>query len=165
MKADVVILGAVALVTAFFFWNTASVTAKYADPATINSPIVPKSIIQAIIEKIQSGSPWLQPINTVFINPLTTPQGGTEYSARFMFLDTRGFFGNQFDVTASVSPDGGVNIIKQVTTSTPSAIGPFDAFTADKYQSYSDVNTSLSLQLRQALQQTRQLPGETKVLA
>jgi len=166
MKTDLAILGAVALVMAYFFWNTSSLTtARYADPAPSGNTPVPRSIIQAIIEKIQAGSPWLQPVNTVFINPQTSPQGGTEYNARFMFLDTRGFFGEQYDVTATVSPEGLVNLLKKTFTSSPAPDGPFERFSPDKYQSYSDINTSLGLQLRQALQQTRELPGTTDVSA
>ena len=162
MKPDVIILGTVALVTAFFLWNSSSV--KYADPAS-GPPSVQRNIIQAIIEKIQAGAPWLQPVNTVFINPMTTAQGGTEYNARIMFLDTRGFFGEQYDVTASVGPDGLVNILKKTATSSPSHAGPFERFQPDKYKSYSNITDSLSLQLRQALQQSRELPGTTSVLS
>jgi hypothetical protein len=31
-----------------------------------------------------------------------------------MFLDTRGFFGEQYDVTATVAQDGGVNLLKNI---------------------------------------------------
>jgi hypothetical protein len=166
MKADVAILGAVALVTAYLFWSSSSLTAHYAaPPVPSNAPAVPRSIIQAIIEKIQSGAPWLQPVNTVFINPQTSAQGGTEYSARFMFLDTRGFFGEQYDVTATVGQDGVVNLLKKTFTSSPAPDGPFDRYMPDKYQNYSDVNESLQLQLRQALQQSHELPGTTNILA
>jgi len=166
MKTDVAILGVVALLTAYLFWNTSSLTAKYADPvAPINTPSVPRSIIQAIIEKIQAGAPWLQPVNTVFINPIRDPQGETNYNARFMFLDTRGFFGEQYDVTATVAPDGAVNLLRNTRTSSPSTDGPFERFTPDKYQSYSDVRDSLGFQLKQAVQQSRELPGTTNVVA
>jgi hypothetical protein len=166
MKADVAILGAVALVTAYLFWNTSSLTAKYADPIVpSNTPAVPRSIIQAIVEKIQAGAPWLQPVNTVYINPISDPQGGTSYDARFMFLDTRGFFGEQYDVTAAVSPEGIVNLMKNTHTSSPSASGVFDRFTPDKYQSYADIRDSLGFQMRQTMQQFGELPGTTNVLA
>jgi len=166
MKADVVILGAVPLVTAYMLWSSSSLTGHYASPvASSTSPAVPRSIIQAIVEKIQSGSPWLQPINTVFINPMADSKGTTNYNARFMFLDTRGFFGEQYDVTATVAPDGTVNLLKNTHTSSPSADGPFERFTSDKYQPYSDVRDNLSLQLKQVTKQFSELPGTTKVLA
>jgi hypothetical protein len=166
MKADVAILGTVALVTAYLFWTTSSMTARYADPvASSNTPAVPRSIIQAIVEKIQQGAPWLQPVNTVFINPIRDPQGGTNYNARLMFLDTRGFFGEQYDVTASVAPDGNVNLLKNTHTSSPSPGGVFERYVADKYQSYSDVRDDLAIQLRQATKQFHELPGTTKILA
>ena len=166
MKADVAILGAVALVTAYLFWSTSSLTAKYADPAgPSNTPAVSRSIIQAIIEKIQAGAPWLQPINTVYINPMSDSQGGTSYNARFMFLDTRGFFGEQYDVTAAVTPEGTVNLMKNTHTSSSSAGDVFERYSPDKYQAYSDIRDSLGIQLRQALQQTRELPGTTNIVA
>ena len=166
MKADVAILGAVALVTAYLFWSTSSLTAKYADPAgPSNTPAVPRGIIQAIVEKIQAGTPWLQPINTVYINPIRDPQGGTSYNARFMFLDTRGFFGEQYDVTAAVTPEGTVNLMKNTHTSSPSADGPFERFVADKYQAYSDIRDSLGVQMKQTLQQFHELPGTTNLVA
>jgi len=158
MKADMAILGAVALVTACLFWSTSSVTGNYADPVA-PAPVVSRSIIQAIIEKIQVGAPWLQPINTVYVNPVTDTQGGTSYNARFMFLDTRGFFGEQYDVTATVAPDGGVNLLKNTHTSSPSADGPFERFKADTYQKYSDVRDSLSFQLQETRKQFGKLPG------
>lgn len=158
MKSDVLILGLVAFVTAFLFWNSGGPVATFAEPSA-TAPVIPRSIIQALIEKIQAGAPWLQPIDTVFITPSTTPQGGTEYNARFLFLDTRGFFGNQYDVTATVDQSGRVNILKQVTTSSPDLKGPFQAFTPDKYQPYKDVEDSAAVQIQQALQQTKQLPG------
>jgi len=166
MKADVAILGTVALVTAYLFWSSSSLTARYdSPPVASNSPVVPRGIIQAIVEKIQAGAPWLQPVNTVYINPQTSSQGGTEYNARFMFLDTRGFFGEQYDVTATVGQDGVVKLLKKTFTSSPAPDGPFERYTPDKYQSFSDVNESLQLQLRQALQQSHELPGTTNVLA
>jgi hypothetical protein len=166
MKADLAILGAVALVTAYMFWSSSSVTGHYASPvASSTAPAVPRSIIQAIVEKIQAGAPWLQPINTVFINPTPDSKGGTNYNARFMFLDTRGFFGDQYDVTAAVASDGTVNLLKNTHTSSPSPDGPFDRFTPDKYQSYSDVRDNLSLQLSQVTKQFSELPGTTKIRA
>lgn len=155
-KVDVLILGLVAATTAFLFWNSSSFYVSVPPPG---APVVPRSIIQAIIEKIQAGAPWLQPVDTVFITPSSTSQGGTEYNGRFLFLDTRGFFGNQYDVTATVAQDGTVQILKQVTSSSPDARGPFQAFMPDRYQSYKDVEDSLATQVQQALAQTKNLPG------
>lgn len=166
MKADVAILGLVALTTAYLFWSSSSLTAHYADPvAPSNAPAVSRSIIQAIIEKIQAGAPWLQPINTVYINPMSDSQGGTSYNARFMFLDTRGFFGEQYDVTATVASDGAVNLLKNTHTSSPSPGGVFERYSPDTYQKYSDIRDTLGIQLRDALKQSRELPGTTNVVA
>jgi hypothetical protein len=157
-KVDVLILGLVAATTAFLFWNSSSLYEVAPSPPP-GAPVVPRSIIQAIIEKIQAGAPWLQPVDTIFITPSSTSQGGAEYNGRFLFLDTRGFFGNQYDVTATVAQDGTVQILKQVTSSSPDARGPFQAFAPDRYQSYKDVEDSLAAQVQQALAQTKNLPG------
>ena len=96
---------------------------------------------------------------------MSDSQGGTSYNARFMFMDTRGFFGEQYDVTATVASDGVVNLLKNTHTSSSSAGGVFERYSPDKYQAYSDIRDSLGIQLRQALQQTRELPGTTNIVA
>jgi hypothetical protein len=162
MKTEVAILGAVAAATALYFWNSSSVTATYADTPTAQitgPPAVQRSVIQAIVEKIQAGSPWLQPINTVYINPVSSTKNGTDYKTRMMFLDTRGFYGQQYDVMATVAQDGSVNINNQTTASSPVPGTLLNSFLPDKYQAYSDIRDSLGGQLQQALQNAKTLPG------
>jgi hypothetical protein len=77
-----------------------------------------------------------------------------------LFLDTRGFFGVQYDVTAGVSPAGGVQIISKTSSSSPDRGGPFQSYAPDKYQTYDDINKSLNEQLTSILAASRQLPGK-----
>lgn len=156
MKADIVILGAVAAILGVLFMNNNSVT-NYAEPTT---PQVHPSIIQVIIEALQKQEPWLQPVETIYITPKTGAQSGITYDVRMLFLDTRGFFGVQYDVTAGVSPTGGVQILSKTTSSSPDRNGPFQSFAPDKYQAYGDINQALNEQLTSALAASRQLPGK-----
>ena len=109
MKADIVILGSVAAILGILFLNSSSV-AGFAEPVT---PQVPPNVIQVIIEALQRQEPWLQPVETIYVTPKSGAQSGITYDARLLFLDTRGFFGVQYDVTAGVSPEGAVQILGQ----------------------------------------------------
>jgi len=157
MKADIVILGSVAAILGILFMNNNSVTSGFAEPTT---PQVPPSVIQVIIEALQKQEPWLQPVETIYITPKSGAQSGVTYDVRMLFLDTRGFFGVQYDVTAGVSPSGGVQILSKTSSSSPDRSGPFQAFVPDKYQAYDDINKALNEQLTSALAASRQLPGK-----
>ena len=157
MKADIVILGAVAAILGVLFMNNNSVTSGFAEATT---PQVPPSVIQVIIEALQKQEPWLQPVETIYITPKSGAQSGITYDVRMLFLDTRGFFGVQYDVTAGVSPAGGVQILSKTTSSSPDRSGPFQSFAPDKYQAYDDINQALNEQLTSVLAASRQLPGK-----
>ena len=157
MKADIVILGSVAAILGILFMNNNSMTSGFAEATT---PQVPPSVIQVIIEALQKQEPWLQPVETIYITPKSGAQSGITYDVRMLFLDTRGFFGVQYDVTAGVSPAGGVQILSKTTSSSPDRSGPFQSFAPDKYQAYDDINQSLNEQLKSVLVASRQLPGK-----
>jgi hypothetical protein len=156
MKMDIVIMGAVAAILGVLFMNNNSVT-NYEEPS---APPVPPNVIQVIIEALQKNEPWLQPVETIYITPKAGAQSGITYDARILFLDTRGFFGVQYDVTAGVSPAGGVQIISKTSSSSPDRGGPFQSYAPDKYQTYDDINKSLNEQLTSILAASRQLPGK-----
>lgn len=156
MKADIVILGAVAAILGVLFMNNNSLT-NYEEPTV---PQVPPNVIQVIIEALQKQEPWLQPVETIYITPKSGAQSGITYDTRMMFLDTRGFFGVQYDVTAGVSPSGGVQILSKTSSSSPDRNGPFQSFAPDKYQAYEDINQSLNEQLSAVLTASRQQPGK-----
>ena len=153
MKGDVLILVAVATILGVLFLNTNSVT-NYQEVQ------VPPSVIQVIIEAIQRQEPWLQPVETIYVTPKSGSQSGVTYDARLLFLDTRGFFGVQYDVVAGVSPEGGVTILSKTSSSSPDRSAPFQSFAPDKYASYSDINAALNQQLTEVLAATRQAPGK-----
>ena len=157
MSADIVILGSVAAILGILFMNNNSVTSGFAEPTT---PQVPPSVIQVIIEALQKQEPWLQPVETIYITPKTGAQSGITYDVRMLFLDTRGFFGVQYDVTAGVSPAGGVQILSKTSSSSPDRSGPFQSYAPDKYQAYDDINKALNDQLVSVLAASRQLPGK-----
>lgn len=151
MKTDLVILAAVATIVGVLYWNSVS-------PFQESTQAVPQSILQVIIERLQKDEPWLQPIETIYINPRSGAQGGVVYEGRYMFLDTRGFFGTQYDVTASVSPSGQVTILSKATSSAPDRSGPFQSFAPDKYTPYADIQADLNEQLAAVIKASRELP-------
>lgn len=157
MKTDIVILGAVAAIVGILFLNSSSVTSRYAGTTT---PAVSPSVVQVIIEAIQKNEPWLQPVETIYVTPRAGAQSGLTYDGRFMFIDTRGFFGVQYDVSAGVSPAGAVTILSKTTSSSPDRNGPFQSFAPDKYQPFNDINVALAEQLQSALKASRELPGK-----
>ena len=94
------------------------------------------------------------------MTPKSGAQSGITYDARLLFLDTRGFFGVQYDVTAGVSPEGAVQILSKTSSSSPDRSGPFQSYAPDKYQPYEDINQALNDQLTSVLAASRQLPGK-----
>ena len=158
MKADVVILGAVAAILGILFMNNNSLTASGFAEAT--TPQVPPNVVQVIIEALQQQEPWLQPVETIYVTPKSGAQSGITYDARILLLDTRGFFGVQYDVTAGVSPAGAVQILTKTSSSSPDRNGPFQSYAPDKYQPYEDINQALNEQLQSVLVASRQLPGK-----
>jgi hypothetical protein len=155
MKTDLVILAAVATIVGILFINSSTTSLYETGGAT---PAVSPNIIQVIIEAIQKTEPWLQPVETIYITPKTGSQGGVVYDSRLMFLDTRGFFGTQYDVTASVSPAGSVTILSKTSSSSPDRSGPFQSYAPDKYQPFADVQADLNQQLADVIKASRELP-------
>jgi|APCry1669189883_1035261.scaffolds.fasta_scaffold21953_3 hypothetical protein len=116
---------------------------------TINEDPVPMDVIQAVIEKFQSTQEDMVPIETLYFK--TVSEG--VYSARLMFLNTRHYFGQQFDINATISPLGDVTINKTETTSDP--ISYVNSYKPDAYQSYAGIETSIDQQTKDALSTAR----------
>lgn len=110
---------------------------------------VPMEVIQAVIEKFQSTQEDMVPIETLFFKSVSDGV----YSARLMFLNTRHYFGQQFDIQATISPLGDVTINKTETTSDP--ISYVNAYKPDSYQSYAGINSSMEQQTKTALDAVR----------
>ena len=105
---------------------------------------VPPVIIQAIIEKIQSSLPDTSPLETLFVN--VQPDGS--YNSRFMFYNTKYFYGTQYDVNAKVGQDGSVEILK---IGDSAQIDPSTGYKPDKYQPWASVQSNLDAQFKGAL--------------
>jgi len=147
-KSLIVIL--IALLFIMFFWKGAEEDGY--DAAADQKQSVHPDIIQVIIEKIQKAKPDEYPLETLFINKT----GSDSYSARFMFMNTQGYFGTQYDVQAKVFEDGTVNVVNMTETA---QVDQFDAgftsFRPDKYQKYEDINANLDSQLKSAIENYR----------
>jgi hypothetical protein len=146
---DVAIV-ALAAIAAFLLWNRTG-TRYDEDAAQTVSP----DVIQTIIESLQKDDRDLEPIETVFIKPRTDNTGSMFYDARFLFLNTRGYFGVQFDISARVNQDGSLRIVSKNNASGIDRSGPFNPYTADKYLPFPEVEASLDKQLNSLLDESR----------
>ena len=154
---DLVILLLVALIL-FLIWNGrqgAGYSAE-ASPSPVGSSDAPVSpdVTQVIIEKLQKSLPAIYPLETLYIKS----QGDNKYDARFMFFNTEGYYGTQYDVSASVGTDGAVQILSQSETAvTGDAANP--GYQPAKYQTYDVIEANLDQQLRDALKANKGTPG------
>jgi len=141
---DIVILILV-VILAFLVWNS-RVTGTYtASPMGIpvdTAAAIPPEITGAIIEKFQSENPDLYPIETLFVNP----QKDNVFDSRFMFFNTKHFYGAQYDIQARVDEDGSVKILKKTETADPGY-----GYVPDKYQPWSGIQGTLDAQLKKEL--------------
>ena len=125
MKNQDLLLFVLLAVFGFLIWNR-SVNERFTD-VSASTPVAP-AVIQNIITSIQDKDPDLYPIQTVYINPFGGDQGSMVYNARIIFLNTRGYFGIQYDVQA----DGNGKILNMNMQAHPNALGPFMGYTEDK---------------------------------
>lgn len=154
---DLIVLLLVAVIL-FLIWNDRQVV-RYSDeasapPGAPSSAAVSPDTIQVIIEKVQSGLPSMYPLETLYVKSA----GEDTYDARFMFFNTDGYYGTQYDVKARVSGDGVVDIINK----TESAItGDSDnpGYVPDIYQPYDVIEANLDRQLMDALKANKGTPG------
>ncbi len=147
---DVVIVCLVGI-AAFLVWNQPDPT-PFENVET--QPVSP-DVIQVIIESIQKEEPDLEPLETIFINPKIENTGILVYNARMMFMNTRGFFGVQYDIVARVGSDGGVRVVSKLGSAYIDREGPFKSFTPDKYLPYKDIDDNLDRQLEEMLTASR----------
>ena len=134
---------------AFFFWKPTATFDVTADQKQGISP----DIIQVIIEAIQKEHPDEVPIETLFINKV----GNDAYSARFMFLNTQGYFGTQYDVQAKVSSEGSVVVTSMSTTAQVDKYDSgFTPYKPDTYGDYSDITKNLDARMQSELTNSRQ---------
>jgi hypothetical protein len=142
----------------FVFWRP---TANY-DVASDEKQGVPPDIIQVIIEAIQKEHPDEVPLETLFINSI----GEGRYSARFMFLNTQGFFGTQYDVQAEVTKEGTAHIASMSTTAQVDKYDAgFTAYKSDQYTDYTDISKALDAKLSSELKNYRENPTNQDVFS
>ena len=107
-------------------------------------PVEPATI-QTIINAIQAKNPDVYPVQTIYINSMQGDQGSAMYEARIMFVNTRGYFGVQYDIKA----DGDGNILELSEQPQP-GIGAADVFEpfgpSDSYTTFEDTQVVLDKQ-------------------
>jgi len=114
-------------------------------PSVSTAPVSP-AVTRAIIAKVQGelGSSW--PLETLYIKN----SGDGVHDARFMFFNTDGYYGTQYDVRANVGTDGSVKILSKTETAIEGdAQNP--GYVPDAYQSYDVIEKNLDSQLQDAL--------------
>lgn len=138
---------ALATILAFLVWNsrvTGTYTASPSGIPTDSSAAIAPEITGAIIEKFQKSNPDFYPLETLFINA----QSDKIFDARFMFFNTKHFYGAQYDIQARLNDDGSVDILK--TTETAKAESGH-GYVADKYQPWNAIQGTLDAQLKKEL--------------
>jgi hypothetical protein len=107
-------------------------------------PVNPATI-QTIINAIQAKNPDVYPVQTIYINSMQGDQGSAMYDARIMFINTRGYFGVQYDIKA----DSDGNILEMSEQPQP-GIGAADVFEpfgpSDTYTTFEDTQVVLDKQ-------------------
>jgi hypothetical protein len=133
----------IVIVAALLFWNNRQ-SATYETAAGATVLPIQTDIVQVILEEVQRSLTDVVPIETLFV----TRQGEDTYNSRFMFFNTSGFYGVQYDVQARVKQDGSVSIMSMTETARPDYSS---AYVPDKYQSFDVIQANLDKQLKDAL--------------
>jgi len=154
---DLIMLLLVAVIL-FLVWNGRQV-ARYngdmsASPTGPSDAPVSPDVTQIIIENVQKSLSGTYPLETLYIKS----QGEGVYDARFMFFNTDGYYGTQYDVKARIANDGAAQILSQSETAVAGdSTNP--GYVPDMYQSYDVIEANLDRQLRDALKANKGTPG------
>jgi len=149
MKNQDVLLFILLAILGFMIWNR-TMNESFTDTSA-TTPVEP-AVIQTIINSIQAKEQDLYPLQTIYINPFSGDLGSTVYNARIIFLNTRGYFGVQYDVQA----DANGKILSMNKQAQPNVQGPFMGYTDDKYDSFDDIDVVLKQQFAEL---KSQVPG------
>jgi hypothetical protein len=136
---DLIIVILIAIIL-FLLWNGRR-SSSFGSVGSGQTPPVPIEVTQAILNKVQESKPDEYPIETLFI----TAQDKGSYNARFMFFNTKHFFGQQYDVNAQISDGGSIEITELSATSKPD---PTVGYKPDVYQPFKTVQDSADSQLK-----------------
>lgn len=139
----------------FLLWNRSVMMRGEGFTDVSDKKSVSPATIQTIINSIQTKNPDVYPVQTIYINPLEGDQGSMIFNARIMFINTRGYFGVQYDIKADT--DG--NILEMSEQPQP-GIGAADVFEpfgpGDTYTAFEDTQTVLNKQFNEL---KTQVPG------
>lgn len=155
------IIFVLAAILIFLLWNDRQTGTYTASPLGIpvdTAAAIPPEITGAIVEKFQQKNPELYPIETLFVNP----QKDDTFSSRFMFFNTKHFYGVQYDIQARINSDGTAEILKQTESS---ARDPSYGYVADKYQPWKTIDATIDNQLKEALKQPLPEPKLDNLMA
>lgn len=149
---DLVTVGLL-LIILFLIWNgRQTATSKYtAESGASTGDRVSPDVTQVIIDEILASKANFQPLETLFINH----QGDGVYNSRFMFLNTKNYYGEQLDVQARVNQNGSVDILKQTPTA---KVDYSKAYKPDRYESWEVIQNALDAQLADALSKPVTVP-------
>jgi hypothetical protein len=139
MKNQDILLIVLLGILGFMLWNK-SASERFVD-VSASTPVSP-SVIQNIVTAVQMKDPDLYPLQTVYINPFGGDQGSMVYNARIMFMNTRGYFGVQYDIQA----DATGKILSMNAQAPPNVSGPFGGFVEDKLSTFEDIQVVLDKQ-------------------
>lgn len=141
MKDDQLVVFGLLALFGFLIWNSQRSASERFENATDEKPVEP-AVIQSIINAIQARVPDVYPVQTVYIRAMQGDKGTEMYEARILFLNTRGYFGIQYDVQA----DAQGRLLSVNGQVAPSAEGPFMPYSGDKYRTFEDIQTALDKQ-------------------
>lgn len=141
MKDDQLIVFLLLALFGFLIWNSRRSASERFENATDEKPVEP-AIIQSMINAVQARVPDIYPVQTLYVHTMEGSQGSEMYNARILFMNTRGYFGVQYDIQADAQGKL-LNVSGQVA---PNAEGPFLPYTDDKYTTYEDIQTALDKQ-------------------
>jgi hypothetical protein len=155
MKSLVIVLLLVIIAFLTFNGRETFTEAAKVESASSVTPL-PRGQIENIIEAVQAKSPNLMPIETVFINPVTSFQGGDVVNTRMMFYNTDKYSGEQLDIQAQVG-DEGASIISMTPAATPELAPGLSAYTGPKYRDYQEIQKSFDTELQNYIKGSRDL--------
>jgi hypothetical protein len=120
---------------------------------------LPRNYIEMIIEAVQAKRPEFVPLETVFINPALSFQGGNVFNTRMMFYNNKEYYGTQWDIQAQVD-DTGASIMSMTPAAAPELDSDLAPYKGPKYREYQDLQKAFDSELESMLSSSRNLPAK-----
>jgi len=129
----------------FLLWNRGVFVSGESFTNVSDKKSVSPATIQTIINAIQAKNPDVYPVQTIYVNAMEGDQGSAMYNARIMFINTRGYFGVQYDIKADM--DGNILELSEQPQPGMGAADVFEAFgSGDSYTTFEDTQAVLDKQ-------------------